>query len=501
MVLPKIKLNRQNLALIGVSIILVAIPLTVILLGIRQELRKRAVEAQGSILINNGAETTNSRNVTLTLTAPSNLQSLLKPSHRPFKIPQAFAQTVQKMEYCDEGADRGGGFYEDWYQAETFTPETDYTVTSVRLKLWRISYIAKNPEGKNATIGIKATDGTKPIGNYLTSRTLAISDVTTEYPGGWVEIDLPDYSVSTGTTYAVYAECPNCYSKTVKIEEGIYADAEYLNWMEDTGGPKGGTCDRMHRCTHWSTSQSTLPGEWQCKPDSGSYSYDFLLEVWGTTGGSSPTPTPTPTSTPSPTPTPTPTSPPEEILMMISNYEDFRDASPEPFSSMRSWTLTEGDGLKTVWAKFEVNGVWTDPVFDTIILDTSEPGVTLDLVKVWFKQQEKALGRGHEGAVLLYLKQGGSIVSEKAVQFDENGEARDVELLGVTAGTYDAFIYEPGYLIKKLTNVEIGESGNSLDFTKGETEYFLVGDFNGDQVVNILDFSIFVESYDKSGEE
>lgn len=42
--LPKIKLNRQNLALVGILIILVAIPLTVVLLGIRQELRKEAAD-------------------------------------------------------------------------------------------------------------------------------------------------------------------------------------------------------------------------------------------------------------------------------------------------------------------------------------------------------------------------------------------------------------------------------------------------------------------------
>ena len=77
----------------------------------------------------------------------------------------------------------------------------------------------------------------------------------------------------------------------------------------------------------------------------------------------------------------------------------------------------------------------------------------------------------------------------------------NVELPGVVVGTYNAFVYEPGYLTKKLSNVSIGQSGNTLDFTKNETEYFLVGDFNGDQEVNILDFSIFVKSYGKMGEE
>lgn len=74
MALPKIlktKITRENIVLVGILIILVAIPLTVIFLGVRQELRKRAEGINGSILINNGAETTNSLNVILTLTAPS----------------------------------------------------------------------------------------------------------------------------------------------------------------------------------------------------------------------------------------------------------------------------------------------------------------------------------------------------------------------------------------------------------------------------------------------
>lgn len=51
MVLPRIKLTHENLALTGILVILVAIPLTVILLGVRQELRKGArVETQGLVV-------------------------------------------------------------------------------------------------------------------------------------------------------------------------------------------------------------------------------------------------------------------------------------------------------------------------------------------------------------------------------------------------------------------------------------------------------------------
>jgi len=124
----------------------------------------------------------------------------------------------------------------------------------------------------------------------------------------------------------------------------------------------------------------------------------------------------------------------------------------------------------------------------------------IGLLKVWFQEQKDLLGRGYKGVVILALKQGGDVVLEKAVQLDEGGEAREVELPGVTAGTYDAFVYQAGYLTKKLSNVSV-EEGGELDFTKGGEEYFLVGDFNGDQEVNVLDFSIFVDSYGEQGEE
>jgi len=39
-----------------------------------------------------------------------------------------------------------------------------------------------------------------------------------------------------------------------------------------------------------------------------------------------------------------------------------------------------------------------------------------------------------------------------------------------------------------------------LDFTKGGVEHFLVGDFNGDQEVNMLDVSIFKDSYGLRGD-
>jgi hypothetical protein len=49
-------------------------------------------------------------------------------------------------------------------------------------------------------------------------------------------------------------------------------------------------------------------------------------------------------------------------------------SSPEAFSTTKAWTLTTGDGTKTVSAKFKDGaGNWSTAYTDTIILDTTEP--------------------------------------------------------------------------------------------------------------------------------
>jgi len=59
--------------------------------------------------------------------------------------------------------------------------------------------------------------------------------------------------------------------------------------------------------------------------------------------------------------------------MKISNTNDFGSAVAETYSTVKSWALSAGDGLKTVYAWFkDTIGNWnTAPYSDTITLDTS----------------------------------------------------------------------------------------------------------------------------------
>ena len=50
----------------------------------------------------------------------------------------------------------------------------------------------------------------------------------------------------------------------------------------------------------------------------------------------------------------------------------------EPFSTNRSWTLTDGNGPKTIYFKARNSNGEADPISDTIILDTIPPSVVIN---------------------------------------------------------------------------------------------------------------------------
>lgn len=53
-------------------------------------------------------------------------------------------------------------------------------------------------------------------------------------------------------------------------------------------------------------------------------------------------------------------------------------SAPAPYAPSRAWSLTAGDGDRTVWAKFkDTMGHWSSPCSDTIKLDTIAPDIAL----------------------------------------------------------------------------------------------------------------------------
>ena len=53
-------------------------------------------------------------------------------------------------------------------------------------------------------------------------------------------------------------------------------------------------------------------------------------------------------------------------------------STAEPYGTSKSWTLTSGDGTKTVYVKFaDAAGNWSAATTDTITLDTTPPQLTI----------------------------------------------------------------------------------------------------------------------------
>jgi hypothetical protein len=52
-------------------------------------------------------------------------------------------------------------------------------------------------------------------------------------------------------------------------------------------------------------------------------------------------------------------------------------SSPEAYATTKSWTLTAGDGTKTVYARFkDAAGNWSTPATDMIVLDATPPAIS-----------------------------------------------------------------------------------------------------------------------------
>ncbi len=64
-------------------------------------------------------------------------------------------------------------------------------------------------------------------------------------------------------------------------------------------------------------------------------------------------------------------------FMQFSN-DGITWSSPEPFASIKNWTLSPGDGVKTVYVMFQdAAGNWSSAYSSSIILDTTAPVVTI----------------------------------------------------------------------------------------------------------------------------
>jgi hypothetical protein len=109
-----------------------------------------------------------------------------------------------KYEYYETGDDdNSGGAWASYKLCQTFTPSTSFTMTSVKLLLYKTQ--ATTGPGI-VTCGIYATTGSPayPMGSALTSGTTNGNTLPTGSPYEWRQIDFSSgYSLNANTTYAI----------------------------------------------------------------------------------------------------------------------------------------------------------------------------------------------------------------------------------------------------------------------------------------------------------
>lgn len=365
--------TKKPLILGGLLLITLSIPLTIVLLRTRQELRKGAAGPSGAIEIvdPNSDGVTSSRNVTLTLTVPISRASLLK-------IPHAHAATA-----CGDVNEDGYVNMGDVSLLQSYVGYPgQYTVNE-----W-VADVNCNGSINMGDVSLLHSYVSNP-NNYQLS---CCSETPTPTPGSscvcgsWQDDEcggkyiMFDYHCPDDKIH-IYRTCvPEGCASPDECCGPDQSDVDKCVYRAECGPtPTPKPTEPPCSCTAWEDVQC---GGWVCADDAMHQHRDCTPTGCGTENrcpwdercaGLEPTPTPQ-----GPTPTPIPLV----THVMISNSSNFSDGQTKswPFSASSwtiPWALTEGDGQKTVYAKFKwSDGTWTSKVSDSITLQTADPTPT-----------------------------------------------------------------------------------------------------------------------------
>jgi fibronectin type 3 domain-containing protein len=149
------------------------------------------------------------------------------------------------------------------------------------------------------------------------------------------------------------------------------------------------------------------------------------------------------------------TAPQNTTLMMLANDSLFANANWEPFASTRTWELTFGDGVKSVYAKFRNNDdqETAKPVKAEIILDTSA------LIKfIDENSQGKILKAGDKLHIRLSAGETKGNATADIVDASDGSNGRELNIRLYDDGTNDDRtrddgIYEADYTVR--TGLEV----------------------------------------------
>jgi hypothetical protein len=169
-----------------------------------------------------------------------------------FLVLPVFAVANQLCEYYNTGDDNQNQlYYSSCRLAQTFTVgDSEHTLTSIRLKLWRQGDIG-SPEFR-----ITNTDAEGKPSSFLRSVQLSL-DITTDQSGAWYTIPITEIKLSANVKYAIV------------IIDTACSGSNYLCWRVDASSPTYGG------------------GSYAVSADGGSTwtlntNYDCMFEVYGT---------------------------------------------------------------------------------------------------------------------------------------------------------------------------------------------------------------------------
>ena len=204
-------------------------------------------------------------------------------------------------------------------------------------------------------MSIAASDSTAPTGTAtiaagaaFTATTAVTVSVPATDPGSGMSLvrlsDSPtttDGVLTTGTTYTYNA----AIARTLTGGEGL--KTVYVQWRDAAGNWSAVTSDTITLDTAAPTGTVAINGG-----AAATNSVNVNLTLSAADGAGS-----------------------GVASVLLSNSADFSAATPIPYAASIPWTLTAGNGTKTVYAKF-VDGLGNtsaSPVNDTIALDTVAP--------------------------------------------------------------------------------------------------------------------------------
>ena len=282
----------------------------------------------GTVTINGGATVTNTTAVTLALSATDNSGS------------------VAQMQFSNDGA--------TYSTPETYATTKAWMLTSgdgTKTVYAKFKDAAGNTS--NAATDTITLDTLKPVISSLGASGVTATSATVTWTTNEVSTSQVDYGLTTSYGQTTPLDATKVTSHTVSLSSLTASTLyHYRARSKDTAGNETLSAD--------ATFTTTVPAD-ATKP-TGSVTINAGAAA---------------TNSPNVTLTLSATDNSGTVSQMQCSNDGTNYSPPEPYATTKSWTLTSGDGQKTVYAKFkDPSGNWSNPVSDTITLDTTPPSIT-----------------------------------------------------------------------------------------------------------------------------